>query len=148
MGTRPSCQIFLVIVNFPGYIGKMSYKGLEGCWPVIPRKSEWYNDRKERCSRRMLSLAEAYAMTIHSSQGQSLSDPVIICLICQREFAEGLTFTAISRVRKFNQLSFHPTLPSYKTWFKKMKQRPKFKDRLAHEKKERESDANFDVSSD
>ena len=78
----------------------------------------------------------------------SISDPVIICLEALREFAEGLVFTSISRVRKFNQLSFHPKVPDYKTWFKGMKKRELVRNRLAHEKTENESDANFDVNSD
>ena len=96
----------------------------------------------------MLPLVEAYATTIHSVQGMSISDPLIICLEATKEFAEGLVFTSLSRVRKFNQLSFHPKVPDFKTWFKKMKMRPKVRDRLAYEKKEKESDANFNVNLD
>ena len=146
--SKPQDLPCMAIVHFPDYIGKQSYKGMDGCWPIIPIEREWTDQRGKRHWRRMLPLLEAYASTIHSVQGQSISDPVIICLEATREFAEGLVFTALSRVRKFNQLSFHPKVPDFKTWFKGMKKRPKVRARLAHEKKEKESDANFDVNLD
>ena len=145
-GSKPQDLPSMVIVHFPDYIGKISYKGMDGCWPIIPIERDWYNDRGKKCWRRSLPLEEAYSNTIHSCQGQSLSDPVIICLSSTKEFAEGLIFTSITRVKKFNQLSFHPTLPDYQTWFRSMRRRQKVKDRLAQEQKERESDANFDAS--
>ena len=121
---------------------------MDRCWPVIPLEREWVDHRGKRCWRKMLPLTEAYASTIHSVQGMSISDPVIICLEALREFAEGLVSTALSRVRKFDQLSFHPKVPDYKTWFKGMKKREEVRDRLAHEKKEKESDTNFNVNLD
>ena len=146
--SKPQDLPSMVIVNFPDYIGKLSYKGMDRCWPVIPLEREWVDHRGKRHWRKMLPLTEAYASTIHSVQGMSISDPVIICLEALREFAEGLVFTALSRVRKFDQLSFHPKVPDYKTWFKGMKKREKVRDRLAHEKKEKESDANFNINLD
>ena len=133
----------MVLVHFPAYIGKMSYKGMEGCWPIIAREQQWFGKRGQRMWRRGLSLTAAYSNTIHASQGASISEPVIICLEASREFAEGLIYTSLSRVRKFSQLSFYPKVPDYIKWFKNMKKRPKFRDRLEHEKKQRESDANF-----
>ena len=146
--SKPHDVPCMVTVHFPDYIGRLSYKDMDGCWPVIPIEAQWFDHRGTRRWRKMLPLVEAYATTIHSVQGMSISDPVIICLEALREFAEGLVFTSLSRVRKFNQLSFHPKVPDYKTWFKNMKKREKVRDRLAHEKKEKESDANFNVDLD
>ena len=54
----------------------------------------------------MLPLNLGYAMTIHKSQGLSL-DKVIIN-IGNREFASGLTYTALSRSRAFEKIAFLP----------------------------------------
>ena len=144
---KPQDLPSMIIVHFPDYIGKMSYKGMDGCWPIVPVARDWYDPiRRKRRWRRMLPVMESYASTIHTCQGQSISGPVIIDLQAPKEFADGLIFTSLSRIKKFSQLSF-TKVPDF-TWFKNMKKRQSIRDRLAHEKKEREEDANFDANSD
>ena len=55
-------------------------------------------------------MQPAYAISIHKSQGMSL-DRVIINLGDQA-FASGLSYTAISRCKKIQNLAFDP-MPSY-----------------------------------
>jgi hypothetical protein len=54
----------------------------------------------------MLPLAPAYAISIHKSQGMSLGK--VIVNIGHREFANGLTYTAINRCTKIENLAFYP----------------------------------------
>ena len=87
----------------------------------------------------MLPLKPAYGTTIHSSQGQSL-DQVIIN-IGEREFANGLAYTAISRCKKIEYLSFRP-MPRYHR-FKAIYNANIFKDRKIQDKKEKDEDKLF-----
>ena len=139
--TRPPALPSLVIVQVPQYIGP-SYKNLDKCVPIVPIRREWYKG-KTLCWREMVPLKPAYAMSIHSSQGRTL-DKVIINL-GPAEFANGLTYTALSRCRKFEHLSFYPMKDF--TRFKQIKNSQIFKDRLHHDEKERNSDVMFSISS-
>ena len=87
----------------------------------------------------MLPLKLAYGTTIHSSQGQSL-DKVII-KIGDTEFQNGLTYTAISRCKKIEFLSFRP-MENYKR-FQSISKSDTFEARKKQDKEERESDEKF-----
>ena len=137
--TRPPALPSLVIVQVPQYIGP-SYKNLDKCVPIVPIRREWYKG-KTLCWREMVPLKPAYAMSIHSSQGRTM-DRVIINL-GPTEFANGLTYTALSRCRKIEHLSFYPMKDF--TRFSQIKRAQIFKDRLEHDKKERESDVMFGI---
>ena len=89
----------------------------------------------------MLPLKPVYGTTIHSSQGQSL-DRVIIN-VGKREFSNGLTYTAISRCKKIEHLSFDPMIDGER--FFQIFKANIFKDRRAKDIKEKEQDKNFDV---
>ena len=102
---KPPSLPSLVIVQVPQYIGP-SYKGFEKCVPIVPIKREWYKGKKV-CWREMLPLKPAYATSIHSAQGRTMDHRVIIN-IGPSEFANGLTYTAISKCKKLEQLSFLP----------------------------------------
>ena len=91
----------------------------------------------------MIPLKPAYATSIHSCQGRSL-DRVIINL-GNKEFSNGLTYTAISRCRKIENLSFYP-MKNYRR-FNSIKKSEMFKYRLKQDQKEKESDATFDLTS-
>ena len=56
----------------------------------------------------MIPLIPSYAITIHKSQGQTL-DKIIINL-GHREFASGLTYTALSRTTKLQNIRFDTVL--------------------------------------
>ncbi len=73
------------------------------CVPVFPVTNEFYYDGQE-CSRTQLPLTLAYAITVHKSQGISVSKAVLD--ISQKEFSPGLSYVAISRVRTFTGLMF------------------------------------------
>ena len=129
----------MVIVQFPQYIGPSYLNDCNNCVPIVPMKKDWFTGKK-LCWRRMLPLKPAYGTTIHSSQGQSL-DRVIIN-IGDIEFSNGLTYTAISRCKTVEMLSFKP-MKSYNR-FKKIFQQNIFKDRREQDIKEQLQDEHFD----
>src|SRR5579871_3031496 len=105
--TRPQdTQPAVVFVEFdeytPGLTGSISIDG-RCCVPVFPVTNEFYYDGQE-CSRTQLPLTLAYAITVHKSQGISVSKAVLD--ISQKEFSPGLSYVAISRVRTFKGLMF------------------------------------------
>ena len=84
----------------------------------------------------MIPLIPSYAITIHKSQGQTL-DKIIINL-GHREFASGLTYTALSRTTKLQNIRFDtsfdnlfPNLLRFKNIFR----RKKFEKRLQEERR-------------
>ena len=129
----------IVIVQFPQYIGPSYLKDYNNCVPIVPRKKDWFTGKK-LCWRIMLPLKPAYGTTIHSSQGQSL-DRVIIN-IGDLEFSNGLTYTAISRCKAVEMLSFKP-MKSYER-FKQIFKPNIFNDRRNQDRKEELEDEKFD----
>ena len=59
----------------------------------------------------MFPLLLAWALTIHKSQGMTIDKPVIVD-VGPAEFAPGMTYTAVTRVRNFIGLAFQP-MPSF-----------------------------------
>ena len=57
-------------------------------------------------SRTAFPLLLAYSMTIHRSQGVTMQRAMLN--IGEREFACGLTYTGVSRVRSLTDLAFYP----------------------------------------
>ena len=78
----------------------------------------------------MLPLIPSYAITIHKSQGQTLNK--IILNIGEKEFASGLTYTAISRATKLENIIFQMPFPNF-VRFENIFKTNKFKKRLAEE---------------
>ena len=56
------------------------------------------------CTRTQFPLRIAYAITVHKAQGLTL--PRIVLNITGRDFALGLSYVAISRVKTFDGLLF------------------------------------------
>ena len=137
-GEKPPMLPRLVIVEFEQYTGP-DYLGMKKCVPIIPISRTWYESNKT-CERIMLPLNLGYGITIHKSQGQSM-DKVIID-IGKKEFACGLTYTAISRCRKIEDLAFFPfyNLPR----IQRIKTSQVFKERKKQDKREQKSDNLFD----
>ena len=79
----------------------------------------------------MLPLIPSYAITIHKSQGQTLNK--IIVDLRTREFASGLTYTALSRTTKLQNIRFEP-FPSLER-ITDIFRTNKFKKRLEEEKR-------------
>ena len=99
-----------IVVTFPEYKGPAFIPGEPGTVPIFPRTAEWTKE-KQRCTRRNFPLLPAYALTIHKSQGMTIDKPVIVD-IGPAEFAPGMTYTAVTRVRNFKGLAFQP-MPSF-----------------------------------
>jgi hypothetical protein len=98
-------EIPTVLVHFPEYNGPSCLDDSQHIYPVCAIKRNWQVG-KENYSRLMVPLAPAYGMTIHKSQGQTLGKVVIN--LGSNEFATGLTYTALSRVRRFRDFAFSP----------------------------------------
>ena len=81
-----------------------------------------------------------YAISIHNSQGKGMDN--LIANIGSNEFANGLTYTALSRVRKFENIYFEPFF-NFDRFDKDIRKQKMFIERIAHEKKEKESDEKF-----
>lgn len=136
-GKKPTQLPEAVIVQFEQYIGP-NFFGLPQCVPIVPVTRTWYMN-KNTCIRVMLPLEPAYAMTIHKSQGKTM-DKVIIN-ISQKEFANGLAYTAVSRARKIEHLVFFP-FPNFRR-FTSIFTAKLFKDRKEQDQKEKVSDQKF-----
>lgn len=77
----------------------------EGAVPIFPKTVTWSNNGLN-CSRTQFPLVVAHAITIHKSQGLTL--PKVILDIGDNEFTCGLTYVALSRVKKFTDIMFVP----------------------------------------
>ena len=88
----------------------------------------------------MVPLNLGYAISIHKSQGMTIEN--VIANIGPNEFASGLTNTAITRVRKLENLYFNKFY-TFDRFDKEIRNKKVFKERLAHEKKEKKSDEKF-----
>ena len=119
-----------VLVHFPQYTGPSFHPKEEKIVPIVPVQRKWYESRAEH-SRLMVPLTPSYAITIHKSQGQTMNK--IILNLGEKEFASGLTYTAISRATKLENIAFEPfpTLERMMQGFGKAR----FKERLAEEKR-------------
>ena len=98
--------------------------------PIAPVTRNWYASKVEY-QRTMLPLIPSYAITIHKSQGQTLDK--IILNIGEKKYASGLTYTALSRAKKIENIAFDP-LP-YINRIRKMFKGKRFNNRLEEEKR-------------
>ena len=96
----------MLICRFPAYKGPSFMPELgDHLVPVFPVQRDWMSGGKSY-SRTFFPLLLAYSMTIHRSQGVTMQR--IMINIGDREFACGLTYTAVSRVRSLKHLAFYP----------------------------------------
>eukprot|EP00118_Oscarella_pearsei_P024260 m.302773 g.302773 ORF g.302773 m.302773 type:complete len:642 (+) comp40827_c0_seq3:1136-3061(+) len=127
-GNKPPALPETVVVRMDKYDGP-SWGG-ERYVPICPIERNWSG--KMSCRRRQLPLQLAWAVTVHKSQGLTLDRAVVD--IGKREFASGITYVALSRVRKLNNcliqsFDFERIAKLYKS--KSLQQRLKEDDRLA-----------------
>ena len=94
-----------VLIQFDTYTGTSFLPGMTNVYPVSAIERGWKSGRIDY-TRRMLPLVPGYAFSIHKSQGQTL--PRVIIDLGDREFAAGLTYTALTRVRRLDNLVFDP----------------------------------------
>ena len=97
-------EIPTVLVRFREYKGRGA-NDMEKVFPVSSYTATFTKDRKSM-TRVQLPLVPAYGMSIHKSQGQTLNK--IMVNLGDREFSGGLTYTALTRVRRLEDLAFWP----------------------------------------
>ena len=101
-GAPPDLPIVVTIL-FDKYAGPTLP---DGTVPIPPLRHSWATS-SSNCSRLQLPLKLAWAVTIHKAQSLTLNK---LCVdIGKKEFSAGLTFVAISRVRRLTDLYLKPT---------------------------------------
>ena len=91
----------VVICNFPGYTGPSFLPDHPHSFPIVPIQRIWH-DKSTVCSRTALPLSLAWALTIHKSQGLTLPQAAVD--IGDHEVSAGISFVALSRVRRLENL--------------------------------------------
>ena len=93
------------MVAIPSYRGPTNWRNDDGIplVPIVPSVARWEKN-SNHCSRKQYPLRLAYAISIHKSQGMTLSKAVIE-FGDKPDFCRGLSFVAISRVRALCDLA-------------------------------------------
>ncbi len=101
----PLSLLIAVFIKFDIYEGPTinTLKG-DKVIPIVAIRRTWKGKKGTLCSQLQLLLCLAWAITVHKSQGLTLPKAKID--FRNREFAAGLLFIAISRVRSFNNIYF------------------------------------------
>ena len=120
----------VIYVDVPQYIGPARFPDLPKVVPITPQTATWM-DGKKFCSRTQYPLVPAYAITIHKSQGMTLE--LVILDVGDREFAVGLSYTGMSRVKRLEDLAFDK-MPSWAR-LNNFCKRDIFQKRLAEDKR-------------
>jgi hypothetical protein len=137
---KPPSLPSAVLIQFHDYIGpSFNDQLMPRLVPIVPIKRTWY-EGSTLCYRIMLPITLAYATSIHSSQGMTAPGNVIVNL-SSKEFANGLTYTALSRCKKLENLYFDP-FPNYIRFYNIFGTKM-FRERLENDKKEIEEDSKF-----
>ena len=94
-----------LLVHFDRYDGPSSWIDDDGhaLVPIFRSKREFFR-ANIACSRSQFPVTIAYAITVHKSQG--ITVPCAVLNISDRDFAAGLTYVAISRVKSLDGLLF------------------------------------------
>ena len=101
-GAAPPDLPVAVTVLFDKYYGPTLS---DGTVPIPPLRRSWATSGSQ-CSRVQIPLKLAWAVTIHKAQGLTLNKLSVD--IGKKEFSAGLTFVAISRVRRLSDLLLKP----------------------------------------
>jgi ATP-dependent exoDNAse (exonuclease V) alpha subunit len=81
----------------------------QGPWiPIMPFTARWEQGDKV-LTRTQFPMRLAWAMTIHKSQGLTLDNAVID--LGEKDFTPGLSFVAMSRVKKISGILFKSPFP-------------------------------------
>ena len=92
-GESPPMLPAFVLVQFTEYTGPSFLPDETSLVPIASVQRKWFQSKVQNY-REMLPIIPLYAITIDKSQGQTLNK--IILNIGDKEFASGLTYTAIS----------------------------------------------------
>ena len=103
IGHAPPSLPVAVVVHFPEYSGP-TRNNTSRFVPIPPVTFEWHSGSQHYS--RQLPIRLRYAITIHKSQGQTLSKAVID--IGKSERAAGSTYVAISRLRSLTDAIIEP----------------------------------------
>lgn len=98
-GQKPPSLPIAILAKFDKYTGPPFQTSNPKCIPIPPISFDCSNG-SARLSRQQIPLMLSYAITIHKSQGQTLSKAYID--IVKREKAAGATFVAESRLRRLS----------------------------------------------
>ena len=100
----PPSLLVAVFIKFEEYNGPI-ITTLEGdeVVPIVPIKRSW-EGKSGLCSRIQVPICLAWAITVHKSQGLMLEKAKIN--LGNKEFAAGLSFVTLSRVRSLNNIYF------------------------------------------
>ncbi|XP_066929609.1 uncharacterized protein [Clytia hemisphaerica] len=90
-----------VIVKFDKYTGPSFFDDVENCVPIVPLVASTTENGVYQ-ERIQIPLKLAWSITIHKSQGLTL-DKVVVDL-GKKESFDGLTYVALSRVKKLNDM--------------------------------------------
>jgi ATP-dependent DNA helicase PIF1 len=109
---RPICHMaYGLMVEFDSYSGPVFSPDLGNsgsvpsrCVPVFASTHKFLLGKAE-CSRTQFPVRLGYAVTVYKSQGMTL-DKIVIRLPSKKDFALGLSYVAISRVKKLSGLLF------------------------------------------
>jgi ATP-dependent exoDNAse (exonuclease V) alpha subunit len=104
LGQDPNSSLpFAVLIAFDGYSGPVFPGCNAGIVPVFANTGR-FDYRGVACSRRQFPLRLAYGITVHKSQGLTLSKAVMN--LATKEHALGLSYVAVSRVKSLQGLLF------------------------------------------
>ena len=137
-GTKPPSLPFLVFVQFHNYTGPSYLDGIERCVPIAQILRTWPGDGGKTFSRTMLPLIPGYSKTIHKCQGETMEK--LLMNLGQKEFAPGLSYVALSRCKKVENIAFYPKIPNL-IRFTSIKAHKVSKLRHKQDEKEMKSDA-------
>jgi ATP-dependent DNA helicase PIF1 len=102
-GQDPSTLPSIILIRFDEYDGPDFVHCTPGVIPVFPA-TRHFEYKGVACSRTQFPLRLAYAITVHKSQGLTLSRAVLN--LNQREHCLGLSYVAVSRVQTLSGVLF------------------------------------------
>jgi ATP-dependent exoDNAse (exonuclease V) alpha subunit len=102
-GIECSATPSVILVKFDGYSGPDFFSTQPGVLPIFPAMRQ-FQFKGVQCSRTQFPLQLAYAITVHNSQGLTLSKAVLN--LDQREHCLGLSYVAVSGVKSLDGLMF------------------------------------------
>jgi len=123
-GDLPLC----VLVEFKLYTG-CGYLSGSKIVPIPVLKHTWVDPSGGTNSRSQIPLVLGFRITIHKSQGLTL--PSLVLDIGHSEFATGLAYVGLSRVKSYNQLMFDSSFDFER--LQAVKRSRRFKERIIEE---------------
>ncbi|KAJ5111720.1 hypothetical protein NUU61_001350 [Penicillium alfredii] len=95
-------QLSALLIEFDNYTGP-TFRSEPRYIPILPYKRE-YSYGNITCTRTQFPLTLAYGITIHKSQGLTVNQAVLN--ISAPDFAAGLSYVAVSRVKRLDGILF------------------------------------------